>query len=101
MATQTLELWDLVRWGPQVDPCDLARAVCEQAGETPLDYRTRLLIRDSVAALKAFWGESRVAKWLDGASVGETIRAICAQEYEEVGFPSLRRRLRDKTQPEQ
>src|SRR5260221_23927 len=31
----------------------------------------------------------------------ETIRSICAQEYDEVGFPSLRRRLMDKNQPDQ
>ena len=31
MGMQTLELWDLVRRGPQVDPSDLAHAVCEQA----------------------------------------------------------------------
>jgi Nucleotidyltransferase of unknown function (DUF6036) len=100
MATQTLGLWRLVRRGSQVDPRDLADAVCRQAEAESPDYRTRLLIRDSVDALRAFWGEDRVTRWLDTAPSGETIRTICAQDYEEVGFPSIRRRLVDKTQPE-
>jgi hypothetical protein len=101
MIAQKLDLWKLVRRGPQVDPSDLADAVCQQASEQNLDYRTRLLIRDSVDALTAHWGRSRVIQWLDATPAGETIRAICTQEYDEVGFPSLRKRLMDKTQPEQ
>jgi hypothetical protein len=101
MATQAVDLWYLVRRGPQVDPHDLADAVCQQTGETPLDYRTRLLIRDSVDALRGYWGDARVTQWLDATPVGDNIRAICAQEFDEVGFPLIRRRLVDKTQPEQ
>lgn len=100
MATQTLDLWSLVLDFPQVDPHDLAEAVCQQAGERDLDYRTRLLIRDSVDALKFYWGEARTARWLADAPTAQAIQAICNNQYEEIGFPTLRRRLMDKTRAE-
>ena len=100
MATQTLDLWSLALNRPQIDPGDLADAVCVQAQETPLDYRTRLLIRDSVDALEKYWGRARLQAWLDDCPASERIRAICGESFERVGFPSLRRRLMDKTEPD-
>ena len=100
MATQTLDLWSLVRGRPQIDPNDLADAVVHQAAEEPLDYRTRLLIRDSVDALKGYWGDQRVESWLTDCPTHDRIDAICHDEYEKVGFPSIRKRLMDKTDPE-
>jgi hypothetical protein len=62
MAVRARDLWELV-WGkPQIDPADLAAAVEEQAREEGLDYRTRLLIRDSVEALKGYWGGAARAR---------------------------------------
>jgi hypothetical protein len=100
MATQTLDLWTLVRTRPQIDPGDLADAVREQAKEADLDYRTRLLIRDSVEALKSYWGTKRVAVWLADSQEAARIESICREPFDKVGFPSLRRRLMDKTEPE-
>ena len=60
MVAQAQDLWKLV-WGkPQIDPNDLAAAVEDEARSDDLDYRTRLLIRDSVEALKGHWGEKHV-----------------------------------------
>ena len=51
------DLWDLV-WGkPSVDPDALAGAVEREAGKLRLDYRTRLLIRDSIHALETYWAQ--------------------------------------------
>ena len=100
MALQTLELWSLVRDRPQIDPHDLADAVVAQAAEEPLDYRTRLLIRDSVDALKSYWGTQRVERWLAECLVQQKIDAICQEAFDEIGFPSIRKRLMDKTEPE-
>jgi hypothetical protein len=100
MATQPLDLWQLTRGKPQIDPADLAEAVCQQAGETDLDYRTRLLIRDSVQALRSFWGDVRVDHWLGNCANRDRIEAICHEEFEKVGFPTIVRRLMDKTNPE-
>jgi hypothetical protein len=101
MATQTLDLWTLVRKRPQIDPGDLADAVREQAREADLDYRTRLLIHDSVDALRTYWGDARVELWLDNALEGQRIREICGEAFDKVGFPSIRKRLMDKTDPEE
>ena len=100
MAVQTLDLWSLVRGRPQIDPNDLADAVVQQASEEPLDYRTRLLIRDSIEALRTYWGHQRVEHWLAGSPLHHKIKSICEDEYDEVGFPSIRRRLMDKTEPD-
>jgi hypothetical protein len=100
MATQTLDLWSLVRGRPQIDPHDLADAVVQQAAEEPLDYRTRLLIRDSVDALKVHWGNPRAERWLTECPLHDKIETICHEGFDEIGFPSIRKRLMDKTDPE-
>jgi hypothetical protein len=100
MATQTLDLWSLVRGRPQIDPNDLADAIVQQAAAEPLDYRTRLLIRDSVDALQGYWGREGVERWLDTCEWQEKIEAICGEDFEEVGFPSIKKRIMEKTNPE-
>ena len=99
MALQTLDLWSLVRGRPQIDPRDLADAVVNQAAEDEFDYRTRLLIRDSVEALRSYWGDKRVEQWLAECPLQHKIDAMCREEHEKVGFPSIRKRLMDKTDP--
>jgi hypothetical protein len=99
MTTKTLEVWDMIYGTPQIDPSDLAEAVCQQAGEDPLDYRTRLLIRDSVVALRSHWGSARTEGWLARCPHRERIAQICQEEFEKVGFSTIRRRLMDKTDP--
>lgn len=99
MIATTLDLWNLTRGRPQIDPHDLADAVAVQAAEEDLDYRTRLLIRDSVDALRSYWGDKAVEAWLAGIPTQHEIRTICQEEFDKVGFPSLRRRLMDKTDP--
>jgi Nucleotidyltransferase of unknown function (DUF6036) len=100
MALQILDLWSLVRGLPQLDPHDLAAAVAQQAEEEDLDYRTCLLIRDSVEALKNYWGLARFERWLEESPARDQITEICRQEYERIGFPTIRKRLMDKTAPE-
>ncbi len=65
------ELWQLVRAGPQIDPRQLAAAVREAAGYERLDYRTRLLIRDSLLALEQFWGKETLTAWLKASPTAE------------------------------
>src|SRR5437868_6231696 len=100
MALHTLDLWNLVRKRPQIDPRDLAEAVRGEVHQAPLDYRTRLLIRDSVEALRLYWGNSRLEEWLAQSPERDTIRTICGEEYDKIGSPSLRNRLMEKTEPE-
>jgi hypothetical protein len=90
------DLWSLI-WGTsEIDPTDLAHAVQEQG----LDYRTRLLIRDSVEALKGYWGQARVKRWLEKSPVRDAIMAICQEDFERPGFSTIRERLMDKIDPE-
>lgn len=100
MATQTIDLWELTRGKPEIDPNDLAEAVCQQAGEDDLDYRTRLLIRDSVDALRGHWGDSRLLQWLERCPNRGRITAFCREEFDKVGFPTISRRLMEKTDPD-
>jgi hypothetical protein len=100
LALEAQELWTLVRQQPEIDPGDLAVAVQNQAAIHRLDHRTRLLIRDSVDALRSYWGPQRFELWLTACPVRHLIEAIAAEEFDKVGFPSLQRRLMDKTNPE-
>jgi hypothetical protein len=100
MVAGTKDLWSLVQGRPEVDPSDLAEAVEAQARREPLDYRTRLLIRDSVEALRTYWGEQRLEAWLAARPSGRRIKGICGESFEHPGFPSLRDRIVEKTDPE-
>jgi hypothetical protein len=96
-------LWELVRRTPRIDATSLARAV-EEAANNAEDYRTRLLIRDSVLAIEKHWGEKRSHDWLADSPRGQQIREICKSisldAAGEHGFPSLERRIVDVVQPE-
>ncbi len=101
MIAHTKDLWTLALERTHVDPHDLAEAVEAQVVSGDLDYRTRLLIRDSLKALRHYWHEERVAEWLSRSPVGEEIEAICRGPWEcDRGFPSLMRRVMDVTRPE-
>jgi hypothetical protein len=86
--------WELV-WGqPWIDAETLAAALVEDLRRTPEpDFRTRLLVRDAVRALRSFWGRRRFARWLAESPAAERIRAILREDLGEPGFPHLRRRL--------
>src|SRR5262249_37181115 len=100
MPAQTRDLWDLVRGRPQVDPHDLAGAIEEQAARGTLDYRTRLLIRDSLEALRKHWGAPRFADWVNHSPGRSTIQAIREEEFDAPGFASLAERIVEKTDPD-
>jgi hypothetical protein len=95
------ELWDLV-WGkPQVDPRALADAVEGVAWRNPeLDFRTRLLIRDSVVALERFWGKDHLEGWLRASPAREMIERVRREPLGAPGFPFLHEVLVERTDPE-
>jgi hypothetical protein len=86
--------WALV-WGqPVIDADRLAAAIEHDLLTTPdADFRTRLLIRDAVRALRSFWGKTRFARWLANSPAGATVGAILAEDLGPTGFPAIRRRL--------
>jgi hypothetical protein len=88
--------------GLPIDADSLARAiqreVSESAGE--FDFRTRLLIRDSIDALNVHWGNEKTAAWLARSSHNAILRSIHNSDLGEAGFPSLIHRIMDTTKPE-
>jgi hypothetical protein len=101
------ELWAVARSGTLVDAAALARAV-EEAIEGPaesLDYRTRLLIRDSLTALQAHWGRAGFESWLHRSPHGAALDQLCQSPpmrsaADDEGFPTLKRRIVNAIKPE-
>jgi hypothetical protein len=102
MALKCKDLWSLALGPPAIEPLDLTAAIEDQVARQDLDYRSRVLIRDSVRALRQCWGEARTARWLQESPHGREIEAICKGPFDDDrGFPSLTRRVMDVTKPEE
>jgi hypothetical protein len=100
MATQTKDLWSLVLDQPFVDASELAEAVIEQMRVHALDFRSRLLIRDSLNALRDHWGANRVEAWLTHTPCRAQLEAIWQEPLGEPGFPFLKGQIMEPTRPE-
>jgi hypothetical protein len=100
MAVHASDLWSLVLDRQYVDPGELADAVQAQVAEPALDFRTRLLIRDSVEALRHYWGEKRLNEWLRLCPAHGRIEAIRREDLGKPGFPFLREQVMEPTHPE-
>ncbi len=100
MVARARDLWSLVLNRQYVDPLELADAVGEQAGERDLDFRTRLLVRDSVAALSKYWGPTRFNDWLERCPVRKRIEEIRCEDLGRPGFPFLSEQLVEPTRPD-
>ena len=98
----TDQLWDLTRHPGQIDTEALAAAIEAAAApgvDDDRDFRTCVLIRDSICALTDHWGWGKTLAWVAGPSNGAAIVQDCKTESER-GFPSPRRRVVDTTKPE-
>jgi hypothetical protein len=93
-------LWPLALSGQPIDAGELASALDEQSGEVHHDFRTELLIRDSLDALASHWGHDRVAAWIAASPSRSLLRDIWKSDLGPAGFPSLSRRIMDATKPE-
>jgi hypothetical protein len=97
-------LWQLTFGRPYVDATELAAALAQAAATPPqeLDVRTRLLMRDSLTALRGRWGEQRTGEWLRvnelGPRIERIVQSVPADETR--GFPTLSRRIVDAIRPE-
>jgi hypothetical protein len=101
MSATIPDLWTLT-WGrPHVDPDALAAALEREVDTTSdLDFRTRLLIRDSVHALGRCWGRAQVDEWLGRLASRQRIEEILRSDLGPVGFPSLGERVMKSVDPE-
>src|SRR5262249_50726569 len=101
MAVKSKDLWRLVLDRQWIDPHDLAEAIEDQVLHADLDYRTRVLIRDSINALRCHWGAARVNAWLEQAAIGERVASHFGGTWDDDrGFPSLTDRIMDITGPD-
>jgi hypothetical protein len=94
------DLWSLVKGRPYVDATDLAEAIRDAADHQPLDFRTRLLIRDSLEALQTSWSRDKLSSWLAACPARATLEAIRREDLGGPGFPSLAERIMAATEPE-
>ncbi len=100
MPINSKDLWSLVLDRVQVDPDDLVEAIQAQASEERLDFRTRLLIRDSLETLRRIWDPDRLTTWLQSCPVRQRIEGIWKEDLGPPGFPFLREQLVELTRPE-
>lgn len=100
MPIRPPDLWSITSGRPHVDPAELAEAVLRQVGQRDLDFRTRLLIRDSVGALQTYWGSARFDAWLQSTPAREEIERISRADLGPPGFPYLAARVMEPTRPE-
>jgi len=93
------KLWSLAnrQW---FDPSDLPPAIEQQIRDGDLDFRSKLLIRDAVAALREVWGAQRTDSWLERSPLRGEINSICAEDLGRLGFPFLKSRLVETTKPQ-
>jgi hypothetical protein len=73
-------------------------ALQQQLRTSPKDFRTRLLIRDTMQALEARWGSGELLARLD-ADVLDEAKQIRAEDLGRPGFPLLEQRMTDATDP--
>jgi hypothetical protein len=100
MSSVAPDLWELALNRRQIDPSDLVSALESQASRHEWDYRTRLLIRDSLDGLARAWGAGRVKKWLGQSARLEALKAIWESPLGPAGFESLPHRIMETTKPE-
>jgi hypothetical protein len=92
-----LDLWTLALNRQEIGPTELAEALQRQAAQPPLDFRTRLLIRDSLDALQKIWGEQRLIRWLAQSPSRDALQDIWRTSLGSPGFSLLHNRIMEPT----
>ena len=100
MPATSQDLWGLTFGKRWIDAEAMAAAVESQVEREDLDFRSRLLIRDSLEALAKHWGAVRFRTWLDNCRVRETLDQIGRSDLGPPGFHFLQERLMESLRPE-
>ena len=101
VTAESPDLWSLIRRGPTIDPTDLLVAVEAECRQPVHDFRTQLLIRDSLRAVAGYWGEPVLRARLSPLAGSMRERFESAHLGEDRGFPTLMRRIMDRTKPDE
>lgn len=92
--------WSIISSGGQaVDAEGLFAAIRHPAVLGTDDPRTQLLVRDAVKGLYEFWGAEAFAGRLRQLPQREAIQSFLTRPTDEIGFPSLRKRIVNVTDP--
>jgi hypothetical protein len=98
MSAAVDTLWNLTTGRPQISPVALGAAISACMEDRNLDFRTRLLIRDSLDALENHWGRQRLDDWLNSISNPKISEDVRAWDLGRIGFPSLESRFMEPIQ---
>ncbi len=79
-----------------MDPDDLLSAVENELQSDNLDYRSRLLVRESLLALQNRWGSKALSNRLS-SSILKRANDLLTSHPGEIGFPTLGDRMRERT----
>ena len=94
------DAWSLVRTPGQIDAETLFEAVRRLPSIADFDYRSEMLVHDSLTVLGEHWGEPALQRRLAGCANRVTLESLRRKEFEKFGFWSLRRRVVEATDPE-
>lgn len=92
-------IWSVARDNIGVDAEALFAAVTHPTVLNTGDPRTRLLVRDSVAGLRKFWGRSIFDQRIEALPQRQAIESYFHHQPPDMGFPSLRKRIMNVTDP--
>jgi hypothetical protein len=95
-----LDIWSLVWGSPHIDPELLISAIEEQLTQPKWDERTKILIRESTNALREHLGKDRINKWIAGNQNSERLLRLQSEDLGKAGFPFLKDRLMNRTNPD-
>ena len=94
-------LWSLAFRPGQIDEQELWEALRHESRDDPTDYRSGLLVHESLSTLAQRWGEVALDRRLDALGErGARLRRVWRSAFDEVGFPSLERRVVNATSRE-
>ncbi|HZK81240.1 MAG TPA: hypothetical protein VFC46_09245 [Humisphaera sp.] len=100
MSAAVENLWNLTTGKPEISPAALGAAIGACLQERDLDFRTRLLIRDSVNGLDHHWSRERLDDWLNSVPNRRALDEIRGSDLGPTGFPSLGCRLMEPVRAE-
>jgi hypothetical protein len=100
MPTVVDQLWSYVKGAPWLSPSELLNRVgaAASADAEDLDYRSRLLIHDSLDALAQHYGRRYVESRISRMPAADILRHAWNTQFDDdTGFPSLKHRIMEPT----
>ena len=91
------ELWSLTWARRHIDADAMADVLGRALDGRPLDFRSRLLVRDALRGLQEFWGDERFTRWAGERGFSDAINRALSEDASSAGFHDLGERLMQPT----